>query len=94
MSINSKCLVCSSNFYDEALLSFKNMPSSAQGFPELEELKKDKGADLNVYQCSSCGLIQLDINPVSYYKKVIRASGFSNEMIEFRFEQFNTWHSN
>jgi len=91
MSINSKCLVCSSNFYDEALLSFKNMPSSAQGFPELEELKKDKGADLNVYQCSSCGLIQLDINPVSYYKKVIRASGFSNEMIEFRFGQFNTW---
>jgi 2-polyprenyl-3-methyl-5-hydroxy-6-metoxy-1,4-benzoquinol methylase len=91
MNTNSKCLVCCSNFYDKALLSLKNMPSSAQEFPELDELKQDKGADLDVFQCSSCGLIQLDINPVTYYKKVIRASGFSNEMTEFRFKQFKTW---
>jgi len=87
----SKCLVCLGDYYKKALISLNNMPSSAQGFPIFDELKHDSGDDLHVMQCSSCGLVQLNIIPVSYYKKVIRASGFSEEMREFRIEQFKSW---
>jgi len=67
------------------------MPSSAQGFPDLKSLKNDKGSDLNLFQCSSCGLAQLSEKPVAYYKEVIRASSFSDEMKKFRSEQFISW---
>ena len=86
-----KCRVCKSNCFDSPLLRYTNMPSSAQGFPDLKSLKNDNGSDLNLFQCSSCGLVQLSEKPVSYYKEVIRASSFSDEMKEFRVEQFVSW---
>jgi 2-polyprenyl-3-methyl-5-hydroxy-6-metoxy-1,4-benzoquinol methylase len=67
------------------------MPSSAQGFPDLENLESDTGTDLNLFQCTSCGLVQLREKPVSYYKEVIRASSVSSEMKRFRQEQFASW---
>ena len=82
MNTNANCRVCGSDYYDKALLSYNNMPSSAQGFPELGELENDNGSSLNVFQCSTCGLVQLNNNPVPYYKEVIRASAFSDEMKE------------
>jgi 2-polyprenyl-3-methyl-5-hydroxy-6-metoxy-1,4-benzoquinol methylase len=86
-----KCRICKSNCFDGPLLRYTNMPSSAQGFPDLKDLENDRGVDLNLFQCSSCGLIQLSERPVSYYKEVIRASSFSDEMKEFRVEQFVSW---
>ncbi len=86
-----KCRICKSNCFDEPLLRYTNMPSSAQGFPDLKGLKNDNGSDLNLFQCSSCGLVQLSEKPVSYYKEVIRASSFSDEMKKFRGEQFVSW---
>ena len=86
-----KCRVCKSNCFDSPLLRYTNMPSSAQGFPDLKSLKNDNGSDLNLFQCSSCGLVQLSEKPVSYYKEVIRASSFSSEMKRFRSEQFVSW---
>jgi len=67
------------------------MPSSAQGFLTIDELKSDTGSNLFIIQCESCGLIQLDNDPVSYYKKVIRSSAFSEEMRKFRLKQFRSW---
>ena len=67
------------------------MPSSAQGFPDLEGIKHDLGIDLVVFQCSICGQVQLGGEPVSYYREVIRSSSISNEMNEFREEQFSLW---
>ena len=64
------------------------MPKAAQNLPTLENLKEDCGADLGVCQCSACGLVQLDNAPVSYYKEVIRAAAFSEEMRDFRIKQF------
>ena len=87
MAIN-KCRVCNNNFFEEPLLKYKNMPSVAQYLPDKKSLRKDKGIDLEVCQCSGCGLVQLTNNPVPYYKEVIRASGFSEEMKNFRMEQF------
>ena len=86
-----KCRVCKSNCFDSPLLRYTNMPSSAQKFPDLKSLKNDNGSDLNLFQCSSCGLVQLSEKPVSYYKEVIRASSFSDEMKKFRGEQFVSW---
>jgi len=89
MPIN--CRVCESICYKDNLLSYSNMPSSAQGFLKIEEMKSDTGSDLFITQCESCGLIQLDNDPVPYYKKVIRASAFSEEMKKFRLKQFKSW---
>ena len=85
----SNCRVCSGAFYKTPLLRYENMPSSAQGFLESTELTNDTGADLEVCQCSVCGLVQLNNEPVSYYKEVIRATAISQEMTQFRLRHFS-----
>jgi len=64
------------------------MPKAAQHFPSLHELQDEKGADLEVCRCSLCDLVQLSNEPVPYHKEVIRASAFSDEMEQFRVQQF------
>ena len=64
------------------------MPKQAQHFPKSAELKSEKGIELRINQCENCGLIQLNNEPVDYYKEVVRASGFSAEMQEYRKQQF------
>ena len=83
-----KCKVCYGDFFEEALLCYGNMPAVAQCLPDENGLADDSGVDLNIYQCSECGLIQLDSEPVAYYREVIRAAGFSDEMKSFRRKQF------
>jgi len=65
------------------------MPAAAQFLPDTASLASDKGVVLEVYQCSGCGLVQLNNDPVPYYREVIRAAAFSEEMRDFRAEQFN-----
>jgi len=67
------------------------MPKAAQFLPDAESLERDKGVDLEVCQCSGCGLVQLSNDPVPYYKEVIRAVAFSEEMKEFRLKQFSNF---
>jgi len=67
------------------------MPRAAQFLPDAESLKSDKGVDLEVCQCSGCGLVQLSNGPVPYYKEVIRAAAFSEEMKDFRRKQFGSF---
>ncbi len=90
MAIN-KCRVCGHGFFKEPLLRYENMPKAAQFLPDAESIKTDKGVDLEVVQCSGCGLVQLSNAPVPYYKEVIRAAAFSEEMKEFRMKQFNNF---
>lgn len=87
--MKSTCRVCGSKLYNESILRYCNMPNRAQFFVEEEDLDKDKGIDLILYQCSGCGLLQLDIEPVPYYKDVIRAAGVSEEMKNYRLKHFN-----
>lgn len=84
----SNCRVCGNKFFKEPLLRYKNMPKVAQFLPDAKSLKNDKGANLEVCQCSGCGLVQLNNSPVPYYKEVIRAAAFSEEMKNFRMKQF------
>ena len=90
MAIN-KCRVCDHKFFEEPLLRYENMPGAAQFLPDAESLKSDKGVDLEVCQCSGCGLVQLSNEPVPYYKEVIRAAAFSEEMKDFRMKQFGSF---
>ena len=89
MKQTNTCRVC----YNElkSLLTYKNMPKAAQNFPDKDSLFQDKGIDLEVCQCIGCGLVQLNNEPVSYYKDVIRAAAYSEEMKEFRLKQFNNF---
>jgi 2-polyprenyl-3-methyl-5-hydroxy-6-metoxy-1,4-benzoquinol methylase len=91
LNMTVKCRVCESNCFKDRLLCYSNMPSSAQGFLNFDELKSDFSSSLGIVQCQSCGLIQLDNEPVSYFKEVIRASAFSEEMRKFRLKQFKFW---
>ncbi len=67
------------------------MPKSAQFLPGAYEVTQDKCVDIDICQCSGCGLIQLSNEPVFYYKEVIRTAAVSAEMINFRQEQFSQW---
>lgn len=67
------------------------MPKAAQYMPDDSTLNLDLSVTLNVCQCSGCGLVQLTNAEVPYYREVIRASGFSNEMVKFREIQFSNF---
>lgn len=84
-----ECRVCGNKFFEGPLLHYENMPKGAQFLPDAETLANDKGAALEVCQCSGCGLVQLSNEPVPYYREVIRAAAFSDEMKEFRIKQFD-----
>jgi len=83
---NKKCRVCRGSLED--LLFYKNMPKAAQHLPDEIDILDEKGEDLEVLQCLGCGLVQLGNTPVPYYREVIRASAFSEEMKQFRISQF------
>lgn len=83
-----RCIVCGAPLAGEPLLRCANMPASAQDIPTLEQLPEDTGIDLNLCQCPGCGLVQFDCEPVSYYRDVIRAGGYSTTMVELRRSQY------
>lgn len=83
------CRVCRAPLYREPLISYRNMPKAAQFLPGKADLKREKGVDLDICQCSGCGLVQLPSAPVPYYREVLRAAAFSPEMKKFREAQFS-----
>ncbi len=85
---SAMCRVCGHELFPEPLLRYRNMPKAAQFLPGVKTLKGDRGVSLDVFQCSGCGLVQLRNKPVSYYREVIRAVAFSDEMRNYRIKQF------
>ena len=82
------CKICNQPIRND-LLVYNNMPSIAQNLPDKNNLYADKGVDLQICQCEFCGTIQLNNAPVPYYREVIRATGVSEEMKQFRASQFS-----
>ena len=64
------------------------MPSGAQYYPARSDFSEDKGINLRLFVCDTCELYQLDNEAVPYYRDVIRPSGASRTMSEFRRKQF------
>lgn len=87
----TRCRICSGRLGAKPVLSYRNMPGYAQNFPDATTLHADHGSDLNLFECSRCGLTQLTCPPVPYYREVIRAAAFSPEMREFRIQQLSSW---
>jgi len=83
----NKCRLCNSKLFPNPLLQLKGMPKAAQYFPEKDKFREDKGITLKIYQCSACGLAQLNIKPVDYFKEVITAASFSEKTKLFRLSQ-------
>ncbi|MFA5149953.1 MAG: methyltransferase domain-containing protein [Candidatus Omnitrophota bacterium] len=84
---SDRCRLCGCVLFSRPLLQLKGMPKAAQYFPQATEFKKDKGINLDIYQCSSCGLVQLNRGPVGYYKEVITAASFSEKTRLSRLKQ-------
>lgn len=86
----AKCRICGQDLSDE-LFILKNVPSGAQVFLDKASLSQDNPIDMTLCQCRCCGVIQLVGEPVSYWRKVIRASGISQSMCAFRRKQFREY---
>ena len=86
-----KCRCCGQDLPAKALLEYRNMPKSAQFFPDAEAASTECGVELRLHQCRFCGVLQLAGEPVPYYREVIRATRVSPEMREFRIGQFSRW---
>lgn len=89
----SICRSCQGEFFGSPILMYPNSPRSAQDFIVNLDDTDDKFVNLEIYQCSQCGLIQHNLDPVNYHKEVIRAVSFSNEMKSFREKQLLGWVS-
>lgn len=87
----ARCRVCATLLDAPPVLTYRNMPSSAQGFPDAASLAQDHGSDLCISQCMACGVVQIPGLPVPYYREVIRAAAYSPEMRSFRQSQFAAW---
>ena len=85
------CRVCAQEIVGAPLLAYRNMPKSAQFFPAPSEADTERGVDLRLFVCPYCGMMQLDGDPVPYYREVIRATRVSKEMRTFRVQQFRDW---
>lgn len=83
------CRICGNYLPTQVLLRFENMPNGAQFMPDQSTLHQDVGVTLDIYQCESCGVVQVMGTPVHYYREVVRAAAFSAEMGKFRLQQFS-----
>jgi len=81
-----KCLACGHDI--KKLMTFEDMPASAQDIPTKDELNADHPITLELCQCTECSLVQFDCEPVSYYKDVIRAGGGTSTMTKLRHEEY------
>ena len=82
-----KCRLCQNTIHSLPIHSFKDMPASAQGMLDESGLSTDHGLSFDLFCCEFCGMIQLDCEPVPYYREVIRATGFTSTMKRVRTEE-------
>ena len=82
------CIACGKLLPEASLFELTSAPASAQDIPDAASVQQDKGVTLQLRQCSGCGLVQFDCDPVPYYRDVIRAGGGSSTMRELRTTQY------
>jgi 2-polyprenyl-3-methyl-5-hydroxy-6-metoxy-1,4-benzoquinol methylase len=80
------CRLCGGGLFPESVLRLPGMPIAAQAFVN-SRAEAGRSVDLDIRQCSACGLVQLDAEPVPYFKSVITSARWSEEMLKFRTNQ-------
>lgn len=88
VNVRDSCIVCGASLMLPPLFKCVDMPATAQILPSWDELTKDSPVDYELCQCSGCGLIQFNCDPVSYYRDSTRAGERSTALIELRREQY------
>lgn len=71
-----RCRLCGGHKTFE-LSRLKGVPKAAQWMPNKCEIDTDSPVELIICQCKDCGLVQLNNDPVSYYKDVITTQSFN-----------------
>ena len=89
----TRCRSCGALLGKEPLITIENMPAGAQHLPGPEDRDKEKGITVRLCACTGCGLVQLDNDPVPYYRDVIRSGGYSTTMDRLRRQQYDGWFS-
>ena len=62
------CIACGKLLPEASLFELTSAPASAQDIPDAASVQQDKGVTLQLRQCSGCGLVQFDCEPVPYYR--------------------------
>ena len=88
MNGNGKCISCGGALFKKPIYSFEKMPSRVQNLPNRDELKYDTSIPLSLFQCSLCGLIQFDCEPVEYWRESTRAGERSEALIKLNKKHF------
>lgn len=86
--MRNKCIVCGADFWEKPLFICENMPAESQNLPRKEDLDKERPIDYRLYQCSGCGLVQFDGEPVEYYLDSTRAGERCEILINMRRAQY------
>ncbi len=86
-----RCRACGAPLSGEPLLTIENMPAAAQNLPGPEDRDREHGIRIRLMACTGCGLVQLDADPVPYYRDVIRSGGYSTTMDRLRRSQYDEW---
>lgn len=84
----NKCIVCNAELYKYPIYVCKNMPAVSQNLPTKEMLGEDKPIDFELCQCSGCGLVQFNNEPVPYYRNSTRAGERCDVLVQLRKEQY------
>jgi len=82
------CKSCLGAIRDDPVLLLNDVPHSAQGFGNTRAEALEMSGNLVLYECTSCGLVQLASIPVAYYKNVIRSAAVSSLLLEQKKDQF------
>ena len=83
------CRLCGDKLFLKPLLTLNGMPKAAQHFLDKDQFLDDVAIDLDIFQCTNCGLVQLNIDPVSYFKEVITAASISGDARKSRLKQMS-----
>lgn len=86
--IRRYCIVCGAPLFKDPLYVCHDMPANSQNLPSKEDLETDKAVNFNFCQCSGCGLVQFDCDPVPYYRDSTRAGERCEALIKLRREQY------
>jgi SAM-dependent methyltransferase len=81
------CRLCEAVLPEQPMIKLENVPRGGHALPKAEELAKDFGVDLEIYECQSCGLVQLATELLVYDDGVGSAHAYSPGMISHREKQ-------
>jgi SAM-dependent methyltransferase len=88
---HNACRLCAGRLFPQPIVHLQGMPRAAQFFPTRSEFATDEGIVLDVFQCSTCGLVQLSVSPVDYYREVITAASLSPDTRRSRLAQMRAF---